>query len=64
MQLGGITVSNVYRWRIDIDAQGTCIKALDADEILLGFIVTEDKMKQAFGLLKQLNSPNTVLAAA
>ncbi|MCB2384041.1 NADH:flavorubredoxin reductase NorW [Shewanella sp. N2AIL] len=64
MQLGGITVSNVHRWRVDIDAQGTCIKALDADEILLGFIVTEDKMKQAFGLLKQLNSPNTVLAAA
>lgn len=64
MQLSGITVNNVHRWRVDIDAQGICIKALDADDTLLGFIVTEDKMKRAFGLLKQLNSPNTVLDAA
>ncbi len=64
MQLSGITVNGVYRWQVDIDAQGSCIKAFDVDETFIGFIVTEDKMQQAFGLLKQLNSPNAALIAA
>lgn len=64
MQLAGDTVTNVSRWQLDIDPQGTSVKALDINGDLLGFIVTEDKMKQAFGLLKQLNAPKSALAAA
>lgn len=63
MQLGGITVNNISHWQVDIDPQGTCMKALSADGQLQGFVVTEDRVKQAFGLLKRLNTPKTALAA-
>ncbi|ABV88962.1 NADH:flavorubredoxin reductase NorW [Shewanella pealeana] len=54
IQLAGQAVQQVNRWQLDIDAQGTCVQAFDTDEQLQGFVVAEQHMSKAFGLLKRL----------
>ncbi|VTR51367.1 Nitric oxide reductase FlRd-NAD(+) reductase [Serratia fonticola] len=43
-------------WSITVDPQGMIAKGMDQQQQLRAFIVSEDHMKQAFGLLKALNA--------
>lgn len=55
IQVAGITDSKqVTRWNMDIDATGIIAKAFDEKETLIGFVVTEQKVTQAFTLLRAL----------
>ena len=54
IQLAGQAVQQVNRWQLDIDADGTSVQAFDTDEQLQGFVVVEQHMNKAFGLLKRL----------
>ena len=55
IQLAGDCVVSASRWQVDIDEAGTTVKAFNKEDKMVGFVVTEDRMKQAFPLLKQLN---------
>ncbi|MEH6579970.1 MAG: NADH:flavorubredoxin reductase NorW [Amphritea sp.] len=54
IQLSGETSREDARWQIEANATGMTAKALDDEEQLIGFVVTQDHMKQAFPLLRQL----------
>ena len=54
IQMAGQTRLLANRWQLDIDAYGTCVQAFDTDEQLQGFVVVEQHMNKAFGLLKRL----------
>ncbi|WP_299805679.1 NADH:flavorubredoxin reductase NorW [uncultured Shewanella sp.] len=54
IQLAGQAVQQVNRWQLDIDGQGSCVQAFDTDERLQGFVVAQQHMNKAFGLLKSL----------
>lgn len=55
IQVAGVTDSKqVTRWNMDIDANGIIAKAFDEQETLIGFVVTEQKVTQAFTLLRAL----------
>ncbi|WP_019613836.1 NADH:flavorubredoxin reductase NorW [Psychromonas ossibalaenae] len=54
IQLCGNTTQAGARWQIDAAAQGMTAKAFDDKNQLIGFVVTQDNMKQAFPLLRQL----------
>lgn len=54
IQLGGDTVSGVAAWQVDIDAQGCSVKAYNEQKEMVGFVVTEGHMKNAFPLLRAL----------
>lgn len=55
IQVAGITDSKqVTRWNMDIDVTGIIAKAFDEKETLIGFVVTEQKVTQAFTLLRAL----------
>ncbi|WP_022941771.1 NADH:flavorubredoxin reductase NorW [Psychromonas hadalis] len=56
IQLAGDCVIRASRWQVDIDATGTTVKAFNEAEQMVGFVVTEERMKHAFPLLKQLNN--------
>lgn len=54
IQLGGDTVLGVTSWQVDIDEQGLTIKAYNEKKNIIGFVVTEGHMKNAFPLLRAL----------
>ena len=54
IQLGGNTVNGVTSWQLDIDPQGCSAKAYDEGKNMIGFIVTEGHMKDAFSFLRSL----------
>ncbi|WP_223296219.1 NADH:flavorubredoxin reductase NorW [Shewanella halifaxensis] len=54
IQLAGQAVDGVYRWQMDIDAQGSSVKAFAHNGDLQGFVVAEQHMNNAFSLLKAL----------
>ncbi len=55
LQLAGETQRQDLHWTITVDPQGMIAKGVDQQQQLRAFIVSEDHMKQAFGLLKVLN---------
>lgn len=56
LHLAGETQRQDLSWSISVDPQGMIAKGLDQQQQLRAFIVSEDHMKQAFGLLKVLNA--------
>ncbi|MCL1146569.1 NADH:flavorubredoxin reductase NorW [Shewanella marinintestina] len=54
IQLAGQAVHQVNRWQLDIDADGMSVQAFDSRDDLQGFVVAEQHMNKAFGLLKRL----------
>lgn len=54
LHLTGETSRADLRWRITIDAAGMVAKGVDIDDKLRAFVVSEDRMKEAFALLKAL----------
>ncbi|MFT6987216.1 MAG: nitric oxide reductase FlRd-NAD(+) reductase [Psychromonas sp.] len=54
IQLGGDTVIDVASWQVDIDGQGCSVKAYNEKKEMVGFVVTEGHMKNAFPLLRLL----------
>ncbi|MGU3525098.1 NADH:flavorubredoxin reductase NorW [Enterobacteriaceae bacterium C23F] len=56
LHLAGDTRSADLRWRIETTAEGMIAQGVDDDDRLRAFVVSEENMKQAFGLLKQLSA--------
>ncbi|WP_313163087.1 NADH:flavorubredoxin reductase NorW [Kosakonia cowanii] len=54
LHLAGATSRADLRWRITTDAAGMVAKGVDIDDKLRAFVVSEDRMKEAFVLLKAL----------
>ncbi len=54
IQLCGSTTQAETRWQIDASNKGMTAKAFDNKNQLIGFVVTQEHMKQAFPLLRQL----------
>lgn len=54
IQLSGHTGENVYRWSVDLDGDGITAKAFNVDDALVGFVVTQNHMKNAFPMLREL----------
>ncbi len=54
IQLSGNTVDPDATWKLDVTATGMTAKAYDSNEQLIGFVVTEAHVPQAFPLLRQL----------
>lgn len=55
LHLAGETRRCDLNWQISTDAQGMVAKGVDAEGQLRAFVVSEDKMKEAFSLLKALS---------
>ncbi|SNY75147.1 NADH:flavorubredoxin reductase NorW [Enterobacter sp. CC120223-11] len=56
LHLAGDTRRSDLRWRIETTAEGMIAQGVDDDDRLRAFVVSEENMKQAFGLLKQLSA--------
>lgn len=54
IQLAG-KVKNVDRWEVSLSASGIVAKAKGDNDQLVGFVVTNDQIQQAFPLLRQLS---------
>lgn len=54
LHLAGETSRADLRWHIATDAAGMVAKGVDIDDKLRAFVVSEDRMKEAFALLKAL----------
>ena len=54
LHLAGETSRADLRWRIATDAAGMVAKGVDDSDKLRAFVVSEDRMKEAFALLKAL----------
>jgi nitric oxide reductase FlRd-NAD(+) reductase len=54
LHLAGATSRADLRWHIATDAAGMVAKGVDIDDKLRAFVVSEDRMKEAFALLKAL----------
>ena len=54
LHLAGETRRTDLRWHITAGSDGMVAKGLDAEDKLRAFVVSEDKMKEAFALLKAL----------
>lgn len=54
LQLSGDTTNSHAKWQVDVTKDGLTAKAYDQDEKLIGFVVTQDHMKHAFPLLRDL----------
>lgn len=54
LHLAGETSRKDLQWQISLESQGLVARGLDMDGQLRAFVVSEDQMKQAFGLLRQL----------
>jgi nitric oxide reductase FlRd-NAD(+) reductase len=52
--LGRNTVIGVSSWQVDIYTQGYSVKAYNEQKEMVGFVVTEGHMKNAFPLLREL----------
>ncbi len=55
LHLAGETRRCDLNWQITTEAQGMVAKGVDAEGQLRAFVVSEDKMKEAFSLLKALS---------
>ncbi|MDX6041796.1 NADH:flavorubredoxin reductase NorW [Scandinavium lactucae] len=55
LQLAGDTCRSDLQWRLETSADGMVAQGFDSEAKLRAFVVSEGKMKQAFGLLKQLS---------
>lgn len=55
LHLAGETNRKDLQWQINLEAQGLVAKGLDMAGQLRAFVVSEDQMKQAFTLLRQLS---------
>ena len=56
LHLAGETRRSDLTWKISTEAQGMVAKGVDAEGQLRAFVVSEDKMKEAFALLKALSA--------
>ncbi|GEA49673.1 nitric oxide reductase FlRd-NAD(+) reductase [Vibrio inusitatus NBRC 102082] len=57
IQIAGTTSdSQVHRWNLDIQSDGIVAKAYNKQEVMIGFVATQDKTKQAFPLLRELSA--------
>jgi nitric oxide reductase FlRd-NAD(+) reductase len=56
LQLAGETQRDDLDWHLVCGGDGMEAKGLDSEGKIRGFVVSEEKMKLAFGLLKQLNA--------
>ncbi len=54
IQLSGITTGDSLRWEIHADKDGLVAKAYNVLNKMIGFVVTQDHMKDAFPLLREL----------
>lgn len=54
LHLAGETSRKDLQWQISLESQGLVAKGLDMAGGLRAFVVSEDQMKQAFALLRQL----------
>ncbi|MDK9366273.1 NADH:flavorubredoxin reductase NorW [Lelliottia wanjuensis] len=54
LHLAGETQRQNLNWHIAIEPQGMVAKGIDGDGQLRAFVVSEDRMKEAFALLKSL----------
>ncbi|WP_153448331.1 NADH:flavorubredoxin reductase NorW [Vibrio algicola] len=54
IQLSGHTGESVYRWQVELDGDGITAKAFNVDDALVGFVVTQNHMKNAFPMLREL----------
>lgn len=54
IQLSGKTDRNVHHWSVELDQQGITAKAFDQENTLVGFVVTQEHMKHAFLMLRNL----------
>ncbi|MBM3112071.1 NADH:flavorubredoxin reductase NorW [Pseudomonas arcuscaelestis] len=54
LHLAGETSRKDLQWQISLESQGLVARGLDMDGQLRAFVVSEDQMKQAFVLLRQL----------
>ncbi len=54
LHLAGETARRDLNWQITTHPQGMVAKGFDADEKLRAFVVSEERMKEAFALLKAL----------
>ncbi|MGO2509322.1 MAG: NADH:flavorubredoxin reductase NorW [Vibrio hibernica] len=54
IQLSGHTGESVYRWSVELDGEGITAKAFNVDDALVGFVVTQNHMKNAFPMLREL----------
>ncbi|KNC11865.1 NADH:flavorubredoxin oxidoreductase [Klebsiella sp. RIT-PI-d] len=54
LHLAGETHREDLHWHIIVDDRGMVAKGIDASETLRAFVVSEDRMKEAFTLLKAL----------
>ncbi|HDS9895880.1 TPA: NADH:flavorubredoxin reductase NorW [Klebsiella aerogenes] len=54
LHLAGDTRRDDLTWNIVAAKEGLVAKGVDAENLLRAFVVSEDKMKEAFALLKQL----------
>lgn len=54
VQLSGNTGKDVHHWSIKVDPEGLTAQAFNAEDALIGFVVTQDHMKHAFPMLRQL----------
>ncbi|ELZ8932168.1 NADH:flavorubredoxin reductase NorW [Cronobacter dublinensis] len=56
LHLAGDTANRELDWEIRVTPGGLVARGLDGQGALRAFVVSEDHMKQAFGLLKELNA--------
>ena len=54
LHLAGETQRRDLRWQICTESQGMVARGVDGADQLRAFVVSEDRMKEAFGLLKTL----------
>ncbi len=54
IQLAG-TVNEVDHWEVNISVSGVVAKAKDDNDHLVGFVVTNEQIEQAFPLLRELS---------
>ena len=54
LHLAGETQRQDLYWQIAIESQGMVARGIDADDQLRAFVVSEERMKEAFALLKSL----------
>lgn len=64
IQLSGNTTASDANWQVDITDSGMTAKAYDSDAQLIGFVVTQANMPEAFKLLRLLPNVSTVLKVA
>jgi len=60
IQLSGNTTASDANWQVEMTESGMTAKAYDSEEQLIGFVVTQANMPEAFKLLRLLPNVSTV----